>query len=82
MSFLIRQDAGKLFSALHGCVSRIPHEHLKKVIRISICGQMHGIMFWKQGQAWSWNGSDEETAQVSILVGSGPSGSKKGSRVE
>lgn len=59
------QDAGKLFSALHGCISRIPHECLKKVERISICGQMHGIMFWKQGQAWSWNGSDEETAQVS-----------------
>ena len=72
-----------MFSALHGCISRIPHECLKKVERISICGQMHGIMFWKQGQAWSWNGSDEETAQVSKLVGSGPQpGSKKGSRVE
>ena len=44
-------------------------------------------MFWKQGQAWSWNGSDEETAQVSKLVGLGPQGRKKqywkkGSRVE
>jgi hypothetical protein len=39
---------------------------------------MHGIMFWKQGQAWSWNGSDEETAQVSKLVGLGPQGRKNG----
>jgi hypothetical protein len=46
------QDAGKLCSALHACVSRIPHGHMKKVVRISICGQMHGIMFWKQGQGW------------------------------
>ena len=66
MSFRTLQDAGKLFSALHGCVSRIPHEHLKKVIRISICGQMHGIMFWKQDEAWTWTGSDDETTPVSI----------------
>ena len=49
------QDASKLFSALHGCVSRIPHDHLRRVVRISICGQMHGIMFWKQGQGWNWH---------------------------
>lgn len=66
MSFRLHfsQDAGKLFSALHGCVSRIPHEHLKRVVRIAICGQMHGIMFWKHGAAWSWTGSDD---QVSIF---------------
>ena len=57
------QDACKLFWAVHGCISRIPHEHLKRVVRISICGQMHGIMFWKHGQAWTWNCNPEDSSR-------------------
>lgn len=49
------QDMGKIFSALHGCIARIPHEQLRRVVRIAICGQMHGIMFWTQGQGLEKN---------------------------
>ena len=66
------QDASKLFSALHGCVSRIPHDFLARVVRIAICGQMHGIMFWKHGQGWHWHpehqGSKHQHWEVSKQV--------------
>ncbi|MCL4136925.1 UNVERIFIED_CONTAM: hypothetical protein GTU68_040193 [Idotea baltica] len=34
------------------CVSRLPRDHIRKVHRIGVCGQMHGCMLWKQGTAW------------------------------
>ena len=52
-----------MFSALHGCLARISHEALKKVVHIAICGQMHGIMFWKNDSAWIRN--EHSNQQVS-----------------
>ena len=34
---------------------RIPNDHLRRVVRIAVCGQMHGIMFWKNGSGWKRN---------------------------
>lgn len=41
-----KQDVPKLVSALNACVSRLPKDLLKQVVRIGICGQMHGILLW------------------------------------
>ena len=46
------QDVSKIISALHNCLGRIPKDYLKNVSRIGICGQMHGILFWKQDTGW------------------------------
>ena len=43
-----QQDVSKIISALHNCLGRIPKDMLKNVSKIGICGQMHGILFWKQ----------------------------------
>lgn len=42
-----QQDVSKIISALHNCLGRIPKDLLKNVSKIGICGQMHGILFWK-----------------------------------
>lgn len=47
-----KQDVPRILSALQMCVSRLPREMLRKVVRVGVCGQMHGCMLWKQGQAW------------------------------
>ncbi|GBP49524.1 Sedoheptulokinase [Eumeta japonica] len=48
-----KQDVPKIISAVHGCVSRLPKDVLRHVIKIGVCGQMHGVMLWKNGnRAW------------------------------
>ncbi|CAG9761181.1 unnamed protein product [Ceutorhynchus assimilis] len=42
-----KQDVSTIISAVNLCVSKLPKQLLQKVSRIGICGQMHGIMFWK-----------------------------------
>lgn len=44
-----KQDVPKIVSAVHGCVSRLPKEVLRRVSKIGICGQMHGVVLWKNG---------------------------------
>ncbi|CAG9788839.1 unnamed protein product [Diatraea saccharalis] len=46
-----KQDVPKIVSALHYCVSRLPRDVLRHVINIGICGQMHGVVLWRDG-AW------------------------------
>ncbi|KAK7076152.1 hypothetical protein SK128_005414 [Halocaridina rubra] len=47
-----KQDVPRILSALQMCVSRLPREGMRKVIRIGVCGQMHGCMLWTQGSGW------------------------------
>lgn len=42
-----KQDVPKIISAIHGCVSRLPKDLLKHVVKIGVCGQMHGVLLWK-----------------------------------
>ncbi|CAB3359912.1 Hypothetical predicted protein [Cloeon dipterum] len=51
-----KQDAARIASAFHGCVSRLPRDKLKLVTSIGVCGQMHGVVLWKQGSAWGYQG--------------------------
>lgn len=60
-----KQDVTKIYSALHACISRISKEQLRRVVHIAVCGQMHGAVFWRQGDAWSRNSRD----QVEVGVG-------------
>lgn len=42
-----KQDVPKIISAIHGCVSRLPKDLMKHVVKIGVCGQMHGVLLWK-----------------------------------
>ncbi|XP_022130093.2 sedoheptulokinase-like [Pieris rapae] len=46
-----KQDVPKIVSAVHYCVSRLPRDILRHVTKIGVCGQMHGVVLWKNG-AW------------------------------
>jgi sedoheptulokinase len=50
------QDAARIALALHGCVSRMPRDKLRLVTSVGVCGQMHGVVLWKQGKAWDRQG--------------------------
>ena len=43
----------KIYGALHSCIAKLPKDQLRRVIHIAVCGQMHGVVLWKQGEAWS-----------------------------
>nr|CAI5842589.1 unnamed protein product [Callosobruchus analis] len=50
-----KQDVFKIISTLNLCVSKLPKHLLQEVQAIGVCGQMHGIMFWKNednDKAW------------------------------
>ncbi|XP_045473758.1 sedoheptulokinase-like isoform X2 [Harmonia axyridis] len=49
-----KQDVPKIISAINNCVAKFSKDLLQKVIRIGICGQMHGVMFWKQRTSKPW----------------------------
>jgi hypothetical protein len=34
------QDPGKIYSALHACMARVPKDKLRRVSHIAICGQV------------------------------------------
>ncbi|XP_072944814.1 sedoheptulokinase-like [Epargyreus clarus] len=46
-----KQDVPKIVSAVHYCVSRLPRDVLRHVMKIGVCGQMHGVVLWRNG-AW------------------------------
>ncbi|XP_039756359.1 sedoheptulokinase-like [Pararge aegeria] len=46
-----KQDVPKIVSAVHYCVSRLPRDVLRHVKKIGVCGQMHGVVLWKD-RAW------------------------------
>ncbi|XP_045624604.1 sedoheptulokinase isoform X2 [Procambarus clarkii] len=64
-----KQDVPRILSALQMCVSRLPREGMRKVTKIGVCGQMHGCMLWKQGEAWEQKPESDRFAinQVSNL---------------
>lgn len=41
-----KQDVPKIISALNTCVAKLPKDLLRKIVKIGICGQMHGVMLW------------------------------------
>ncbi|XP_050304549.1 sedoheptulokinase-like isoform X2 [Anthonomus grandis grandis] len=56
-----KQDVSTIISAIHLCVSKLPRHLLQKVSRIGICGQMHGVMLWKNDEeAKAWDIVDKE----------------------
>ena len=54
-SLASEQDPDKIITALQFCVSGLPKEYLRKVVRMGISGQMHGVMLWKSTDAWTQN---------------------------
>ncbi|KAF6199103.1 hypothetical protein GE061_007128 [Apolygus lucorum] len=56
-----KQNAPKIMSALHVCVSRLPSHLTKRVTSIGICGQMHGVMFWEYDDDAPWVKTDDST---------------------
>ncbi|XP_078278242.1 sedoheptulokinase isoform X1 [Rhinoraja longicauda] len=48
------QDVGKIVSALHYCIAAMPREHLRRVTRIGVSGQMHGVVMWKSQEGCKW----------------------------
>ena len=54
----------KIYGALHTCISKLPKDQLRRVVHIGVCGQMHGVMLWRSGEAWSRNARDQ------LVVGS------------
>lgn len=61
-----QQDPSRIYSALHACLTRVPKERLKRVVRVAFSGQMHGVMFWKSGRAWKVVNKDK-SAKMDIL---------------
>ncbi|OCT91148.1 hypothetical protein XELAEV_18014204mg [Xenopus laevis] len=57
---------------LNDCVSSLPKERLKEVVRIGVSGQMHGVMFWKTNQGCHWINSGNlrvfEPRETSYLI--------------
>ncbi|XP_051891866.1 sedoheptulokinase isoform X2 [Pristis pectinata] len=52
------QDVGKIVSALHRCVTALPRERLRRVGRIGVSGQMHGVVLWKSKEGCKWQRTD------------------------
>ncbi|XP_078080723.1 sedoheptulokinase [Mustelus asterias] len=48
------QDVARIVSALHHCVAALPRERLRRVARIGVSGQMHGVMLWKSQEGCIW----------------------------
>ena len=42
-------------------------EQLRRVVHISVCGQMHGVVYWKQGKGWTRNSKDQVEVMNSKL---------------
>uniref|UniRef100_UPI00398EF05C sedoheptulokinase n=1 Tax=Pristiophorus japonicus TaxID=55135 RepID=UPI00398EF05C len=48
------QDVAQIVSALHRCVAALPSERLRRVGRIGVSGQMHGVMLWRSERGCIW----------------------------
>ncbi|XP_043573943.1 sedoheptulokinase [Chiloscyllium plagiosum] len=53
------QDVARIVSAVNSCVSALPREHLCKVMRIGVSGQMHGVVLWKSEEGCIWQGGEK-----------------------
>ena len=42
------QDVVKIYSALTDCMSRMSSDNLRHVVHLGVCGQMHGVVYWKE----------------------------------
>ena len=60
---LERKGGGKKFDSLRQLISIFDvfiifhiffyvKDHLRRVVHISVCGQMHGVVYWKQGNSF------------------------------
>ena len=38
----------------------------RRVVHIGVCGQMHGVMLWRSGEAWSRNARDQLVVGTNI----------------
>ncbi|KAL0821937.1 hypothetical protein ABMA28_005328 [Loxostege sticticalis] len=56
-----KQDVPKIVSAVHYCVSRLPRDVLRHVTKIGVCGQMHGVVLWKNG---AWEKVEKDNAVI------------------
>jgi sedoheptulokinase len=43
------QDVEAIISALDYCVSQLSKDMLRQVTKIGVCGQMHGVVLWRNG---------------------------------
>ncbi|XP_073171691.1 sedoheptulokinase isoform X2 [Lepidochelys kempii] len=68
----MEQDVQKIIKALNECLAAFPQEHLQRVSRIGISGQMHGVVFWKTNQGCKWaesgTGHTFQPGEVSHLI--------------
>lgn len=62
-----KQNAPKIISAVHICVSRLPKELLRQVECIGVCGQMHGVMLWQYENSPPWVRADIESSRYEVL---------------
>ncbi|XP_014662311.1 PREDICTED: sedoheptulokinase-like [Priapulus caudatus] len=49
------QCSQRICTALQHAVSMLKKDHLIHVKTIGVCGQMHGVVLWKSGEAWTRN---------------------------
>lgn len=49
------QDPDKILTALQFCLSGLPKDDLRHVVKIGISGQMHGVILWRRDNGWSQN---------------------------
>jgi len=61
-----KQEVSKIYSTLHACVAKISKDQLRRVVHIAVCGQMHGVVLWKAGQAWTRNQRDQPTVDPGV----------------
>nr|XP_060612875.1 sedoheptulokinase [Anolis sagrei ordinatus]XP_060612876.1 sedoheptulokinase [Anolis sagrei ordinatus] len=48
------QDVRRIVAALDACLGKLPPQSLQRVSRISVSGQMHGVVFWKTSRGCKW----------------------------
>ncbi|XP_066455584.1 sedoheptulokinase [Eleutherodactylus coqui] len=66
------QDVHQIIRALNDCLTALPRDRLRKVSRIGVSGQMHGVLFWRTNKGCQWINSENlrvfEPREVSRLV--------------
>lgn len=66
------QDVCKIIRALNDSITALPREGLRKVLRIGVSGQMHGVLLWRANQGCHWINSENlrvfEPKEASQLV--------------
>ena len=59
-------DVQAIVTALENTIKKIPPGQLARVSNVSICGQMHGCMFWnsKLTSSWIWPEVESENLKI------------------